>query len=117
MTEESSLIKVFDGDILVDLIDNATNADRKSLTLFEREILRIFREYKNLQETARTDKQGIQWISVKERLPRKEGTYLTLNPAHDELGIMTVHFKKDCWCCNYASKITHWSEAEINLPE
>ena len=45
----SSLLKVFDGNRLVGLIDGCNNADKQPLDLFEKEILRIFTEHKQLQ--------------------------------------------------------------------
>ena len=47
--EDSSLMKVFNGEVLVDLIDGADNADKNPLTIFEKEVLRIFNEHTKLQ--------------------------------------------------------------------
>ena len=46
----SSLLKVFDGNRLVGLIDGCNNVDKQPLDLFEKEILRIFDEHKQLKE-------------------------------------------------------------------
>ncbi len=48
--KESSLLKVFDGDRLVHLVDGCDNADKRPLSLFEKEVLRIFGEHKRLQQ-------------------------------------------------------------------
>lgn len=47
--KESSLMKVFDGDKLVGLIDTADTATKRPLDSFEKEVLRIFNEYQELQ--------------------------------------------------------------------
>jgi len=49
MAEESSLIKVFDGDKLIGLENGCNLASQQPLTLFEAEVLRIFGEYTQLQ--------------------------------------------------------------------
>lgn len=66
MMEESSLLKVFDGNRLVGLIDGADSAAKKPLDLFEKEILRIFDEFQQLQAQL----SAYRWRKVEEELPK-----------------------------------------------
>ncbi len=72
------------------------------------------------KKATKADKQGIQWINVKDRLPEKEGQYLIIWKGVWQKATWNQDYQEwddsygDDYLCP-ATSPTHW--AEINLPE
>lgn len=93
MAEESSLIKVFDGcGKLIDLINGRKTAADTPFTLFELEILRIFKEYKALQAQLSKLKEENRWIPADE-LPQEFISRDKNNPVNWERVYMVLEYE------------------------
>ena len=82
MMEDSSLIKVYDGTRLIDLIDISNeSASKCSLDGFEKEVLHVFNEYKRLR-------------GITDKLPRYADTGETFIPLFDDCWIISLPGEK-----------------------
>lgn len=116
MAKESSLLKVFDGERLVSLYDGYSDATKRPLDIFEKEVLRIFKEYQQLQaenaglnkdldlhnvivatykaefQQLRAENDKHRWIPVSERLPEDKVEVIGLFVRDGDISIRQVDY-------------------------
>lgn len=66
------------------------------------------------KKATRADKQGINWVSVKERLPNENKKYFVTNGKDTDTAIFDTD-QNIFYLYSLTKRITHW--AEINLPK